>query len=1261
MPISFRSLLFLTLVSAFIPIGCGWGSKPEQPKGSAGKAEAAASLEGVRLAEFLDAHNRGLGYMERFEYTDASKAFRKALELSPSSNPMKINLAIALLNDTGNKAEESKKGGGAGGDEPAQSNFDEAIELLGSVLAAEPGNLYAHYCRGLILQYQGEMAAAHTDFKAVVEADPNDSNAWVRYGMTMPNPDRPEAPASLESADKLVEIYGKAFERNPNSVLAAFKLQGAYSWLAGKDKGAAAKRDEVKTLWQKLNRTISASGPGDFDVDSSYGTVGKYATVLDPFGSRRDQRASDLRMPRFEEPKPIEVSLPDGDRWTGPSLFAKETDPALPLARIGAMRARFGAGITHLDVNNDGRLDLFLGSGVESGTGLRDVLLVSQGEGAFRDLSAEFGLKPDGPSVAGVAADFDADRFIDLLLIRPVGLTLLRNIEGKRFEDVTSLLGEVPDGVQYSGARWIDLDQDGDLDLVVLGFAGQATQPGSTAGAANLVFRNDGVPPRAESEKSQNDAPVAVAPDGSKVTSGLSLTLTPWSGPEVEALVDGERRHTGIALADFDNDRDLDLMLTADDGPPTLVVNDRLGRFRRFSMPDLNPKALVNGAAVLDLDKDGRPDLALILPGGRVAAWRCQVAAALDPAKPPVSFEFWPTDATLWRAAIAADLDLDSWTDLIGLPVQKQDVPPAPIWARNDGGRLAVQPLSLPPLGTEPLAAMDLADLAGDPLPELVLVRDGEAPRWLKNVGNGNHWLALILTGRWKFGFDFMRTNPHGEGAWLTVQGANLSVPVTITAAATGPGQSVGPVVVGLGGSTSVPLVRVRWPDGVMQAELNVPVDQFLPLTEQNRKTGSCPVLFTFDGRKYQCIGDFLGGGGLGYLVAPGIYGSPDRDEAVVVHEDQLRAVDGEYRVSVTEPMDEVAYIDRLDLEVVDRPPGIEATPDERFAPGGNRPTGKLLAWRNTIEPTKATDLEGRDVSQALKAFDRHTVDNFQKLKGWIGYTREHGIVLDFGDRLTGFKPTDRLALCVAGWVEYPYSQTNYAAATAGVALQPPVLERLNEDGTWSLLESDPGYPAGLPRMTTLELTGKLGGPNCVLRLRTNMECYYDQVFVAVLEAEPGLRVTTLPVTRAVLGYRGFTREVSPDGRLPLMYDYDYVDPAPLAQLTGKLTRYGDVRSLLQTDDDQFCLVAPGDEIQVGFDASALPALPDGWTRSYVVRSIGYCKDADPFTAGSDTVGPLPWNGMPESYPFGPEGERPRDAAYSDYLRTFQTRNVQPE
>ena len=68
-----------------------------------------------------------------------------------------------------------------------------------------------------------------------------------------------------------------------------------------------------------------------------------------------------------------------------------------------------------------------------------------------------------------------------------------------------------------------------------------------------------------------------------------------------------------------------------------------------------------------------------------------------------------------------------------------------------------------------------------------------------------------------------------------------------------------------------------------MQCELNVAADQKLDLAENNRKTGSCPVLFTWNGERFVCLGDFLGGGGLGYLVAPGVYSQPDRDEAVAI------------------------------------------------------------------------------------------------------------------------------------------------------------------------------------------------------------------------------------------------------------------------------------------------------------------------------------------------------------------------------------------
>ena len=173
------------------------------------------------------------------------------------------------------------------------------------------------------------------------------------------------------------------------------------------------------------------------------------------------------------------------------------------------------------------------------------------------------------------------------------------------------------------------------------------------------------------------------------------------------------------------------------------------------------------------------------------------------------------------------------------------------------------------------------------------------------------------------------------------------------------------------------------------------------------------------------------------------------------------------------------------------------------------------------------------------------------------------------------------------------------------------------------------------------------------------MECYWDRAFIAPLDREAGVRVATLPVGRANLGYRGYMRETSPDGRPPFLYEYDHVEPAPLAGLAGRLTRYGDVAELLRRDDDRLCLIGPGDEVRLEFDQREVPPIPEGWTRSYVLRAVGYCKDADPFTGGSDSVGPLPWRGMP-AYPFGPEGRRPEDREYRAYLEAYQVRPAGP-
>jgi hypothetical protein len=165
----------------------------------------------------------------------------------------------------------------------------------------------------------------------------------------------------------------------------------------------------------------------------------------------------------------------------------------------------------------------------------------------------------------------------------------------------------------------------------------------------------------------------------------------------------------------------------------------------------------------------------------------------------------------------------------------------------------------------------------------------------------------------------------------------------------------------------------------------------------------------------------------------------------------------------------------------------------------------------------------------------------------------------------------------------------------------------------------------------------------------------------SVLSTQPRtperMRTTILPVSHATLEERGCMQEFSPDGRQPTLYDYHRLERVPVTRQAGRLTRLGDVTELLQAADDRFVIFGPGDEVNVRFDARALQPLPGGWTRSFVLRTRGYCKGCGPFIVTGDTVGPLPFGAM-KGFPYGQEESYPRTPRHLDYLRNYNTRAV---
>ena len=249
--------------------------------------------------------------------------------------------------------------------------------------------------------------------------------------------------------------------------------------------------------------------------------------------------------------------------------------------------------------------------------------------------------------------------------------------------------------------------------------------------------------------------------------------------------------------------------------------------------------------------------------------------------------------------------------------------------------------------------------------------------------------------------------------------------------------------------------------------------------------------------------------------------------------------------------------------------------------------------------------------------------------------------------------------LFVRGSIEYPYSQTVYAAGQAGVHWEPIRVERLAANGSWETIVPDAGVPGGIDRTMTVELTGHITGPNCKLRLTTNLEIYYDQVFLAAQAGTNRVAIRGAPLTEAYLRKVGFAREYSPDGRMPLIYDYHLSDATSAFHvLRGAYTRYGPVKELLDEFDDRYALVGPGDEIALRFDARTLPEVPPGFSRSFLLISHTYCKDMDLYTATPQTLEPLPFRGM-SRYPY-PDGERyPGSEQHKKFRASYNTRIVE--
>jgi tetratricopeptide (TPR) repeat protein len=1165
------------------------------------------------------ANNLGVALLEQYKYKEGAEAFTRALQLDPQLRLARVNLAIALYNVPDLAAAEHE---------------------ARSALLVAPDLAQPRYILGLIAKTQNRADDALAAFARVLELDPRDVGSNVNSGQLL---------TQQRKYTEAIAAFRAAIASEPYNMTALYNLS-----LVLTRTGQRAEAQQMLARFQQLQR----SGAGT-SIGTTYPEQGRYAEALASTGA--EPELVDKRTPAVVFTDATASAFPRAAAWTVKNSFPEQTHGAAVL----------------FDTDADGDLDLL----EVAGTAQR---LYRNDNGKFTDVTAQSGALAKEASdyaTGAVAGDFDNDGLPDIFILRYRASALYRNEGNGRFADVTAA-AKIPLYPYLSqSVAFVDCDHDGDLDIFIAGHSDLAqaakTMQEKTRQAQRSKQRARAGKPRSSGGPHLIGVAIPSAPNLLLRNNGDGT----FTDQTAAAKLDGAARAFAVVPTDFDNRRDVDLFIATDEGSQ-LWRNLRDGSFRNVAGEvGLGPEQFKASSAVAagDVNKDGFTDF--YFARGEAAGYFAlsDGKANFQVRRGPGGTEDRPSErwAKYTSSAQFVDYDNDGLLDIVAAVVASSNVGDVQmelrVW-RNTGdgwtevteraarglvGQVEASNGILP--GARVLASGDV-DNDGDT--DLIFGVTGGGLRFARNDGgNLNESLRVQLAGR--------VSNRSGVGAKVEARSGSLTQKLETYAASPAPAPA--DLVFGLGPRATVDAVRVLWPAGIVQAETDIPASNatdesvalqqpnarrtplVLPVKELDRKPSSCPFLYTWNGARFEFITDFMGGGETGYWEGPGgHYNTPDPDEYVRIRGDQLKERDGLYELRVTNELEEALFIDRLQLVAVAHPIGTEVYPNEGMI-NPPLPPFKLYTTRAARPPLAATDDRGRDMLARISHQDRLYADDFPPDRV-RGYTAEHTLTLKLEQEAATVNK--RALLLLNGWTDYAFSSDNLAASHAGRSLRTPALQVKDARGRWRTVIENIGIPIGRPQTVTLDLTGKFLTRNREVRIVTNMRIYWDEILVDTSPQASLVQMTRLEPLQAELRWRGYSREVSPDKREPFGYDYERVSPvSPWKTMPGHYTREGDVRPLLLQTDDQFVISRPGDEVSLSFDARALPALPAGWTRTFLLYADGFSKEMDINSASPDQLGPLPFHGMTR-YPYRAPEAYPLTPARRAYIEQYNTRFV---
>ena len=496
-----------------------------------------------------------------------------------------------------------------------------------------------------------------------------------------------------------------------------------------------------------------------------------------------------------------------------------------------------GSGVTVLDYDGDGDLDLYL----LNGTYLEDVsdpkgrvfadtpnqLYRNNGDGTFTEVGAEAGVDDRHWSMAAGALDYDGDGDVDLYLLNYGPNVFYRNNGDGTFTDVAQALGlRGPERIN-GFTRWSvgvapwDYDGDGDVDLMVCNFLAfdpyylspktphLMPHPGEYRGQASMLYRMDGV--------------------------GGFTDVTQQHG-----LHRPNSKCMGLTVFDFDDDGDLDLFQGNDHQANFLFRNDGGGRFVDIGMGAgvaVNDDGLPTGSmhgSVGDIDGDGRLDL-LVVDLRHGALYRNVGGGLFRDATASSGAKEAFDGKGAWAAAFLDydnDGDLDIFSANGAADVLEEQLP---LLLDNDGsGRFADVGRERGRYFASKRSGRGAAVWDYDDDGDLDIVVShvdlkGTVALLRNDGGSANGWVGLKLVGS--------KGPASALGAKVTLTAGGRSQ-VRVNQWGTSYLSSSDPRMhFGLGSASRIARLKIRWPDGSIQALRDLPVNRYLTVVQGKGRT----------------------------------------------------------------------------------------------------------------------------------------------------------------------------------------------------------------------------------------------------------------------------------------------------------------------------------------------------------------------------------------------------------------------------------------